>query len=85
MTVLYSHRDRGAFEIELPEGIEEDIETHLTENGQYTSKSELIRDAIRHLLYSEDASGKDRGIHVNQQQIDRVDADSLEEIKSEQE
>lgn len=75
----------GTFELELPDGMEDEIETYLDEADYYTGKSELIRDAVRHLLRSEHSSSQDRDVHVNQQQIERVDADSLEDVKSEQE
>ncbi|TQQ78738.1 hypothetical protein EGH24_12890 [Halonotius terrestris] len=73
------------FELELPDGMEDDIEEYLSENNYYLNKSELMRDALRHVLYSENPPGYNGSIHVNQQQIDRVDSDSLEDVKSEQE
>jgi Arc/MetJ-type ribon-helix-helix transcriptional regulator len=75
----------GTFELELPDGMEEDFEANLDESNQYTSKSELIRDAVRHHLQSEHSVAYSGSIHINQQQIDRVDADTLEDVKSEQE
>lgn len=40
----------GTFELELPAGMEDDIEVYLDETDHYTSKSELIRDAVRRFL-----------------------------------
>jgi hypothetical protein len=74
----------GTFELELPDGMEEDIEARLDESNHYTSKSELIRDAVRHLLQSDGSATYPGSIHINQQQIDWVDADTLEDVKSEQ-
>lgn len=74
----------GTLEIELPDGLETEIEEYIEDRGTYLSKSELIRDAVRHLLRSE-SMVSDESVRVNQQQIDRVDADSLEDVKSEQE
>lgn len=83
--LTYASVQMGTFEIELPAGMEDDITEYIEEHGDYTSKSELIRDAVRHLLHSESSPYQDASIHINQQQIDRVDTDSLEDVKSEQE
>lgn len=75
----------GTFEPELPDGMGDEIEAYIDGADYRTSMSELIRDAVRHLLRSEQSSSRDGGIHVNQQRIDRVDADPLEDAKSERE
>lgn len=85
MRASYADVEMGTFGIELPEGMEAVIEEQVEESGLYTSKSELIRDAVRHLLQSGASPARDASVHVNHQQIDRVDADSLEDVKSEQE
>lgn len=40
--------------VKIPDGMEADLESFLEENPQYLNKSELVRDALRHVL----ASGK---------------------------
>lgn len=44
--------------VKLPEGMEEEIEAFLDEHPRYMNKSELARDALRHML---DAAGPARG------------------------
>lgn len=36
--------------VKIPDEMEEDIETFLEDNSYYLNKSELARDALRHLL-----------------------------------
>lgn len=38
--------------VKVPDGMEADIEAYLAEHPHYLNKSELVRDAIRHLLAS---------------------------------
>jgi Arc/MetJ-type ribon-helix-helix transcriptional regulator len=85
MILPYCRIAMGTFELELPDGMEEDIESHIDESNRYTSKSELIRDAVRHRLESRESLSYSGSIRINQQQIDHVEADSLDDVKSEQE
>ncbi|MDY6771163.1 MAG: ribbon-helix-helix domain-containing protein [Candidatus Nanohaloarchaea archaeon] len=61
-----------ATSVDLPEGLEQAIEAELA-RGTYTSKSELIRDAIRHLLRDRD--------RVEDRQLAEDVAASLEEAQ----
>jgi len=42
--------------VKVPDGMEEEIEAYLDEHPQYLNKSELVRDALRHVLAAGDSS-----------------------------
>lgn len=42
--------------VKVPDGMEEEIEAYLEEHPRYLNKSELVRDALRHVLAAGDAS-----------------------------
>lgn len=46
--------------VKVPDEMEADIETFLTEHPYYLNKSELVRDAIRHLIAAPELSAEVR-------------------------
>jgi len=63
--------------VDLPEGLKEDVESEL-EKGYYASKSDLIRDAIRHLLEERSLSEEAR---TSIRKARNSEAYSMEELK----
>lgn len=41
--------------VKIPDEMEDDIESFLERNPHYLNKSELVRDALRHVLATDDA------------------------------
>lgn len=74
----------GPIEIELPDGMEAQINSHVDEQPPSPGKSEFVRDAIRRLLAFDGRPRFRSGIYVSQQQIESVEAVSLEDVNAEQ-
>jgi Arc/MetJ-type ribon-helix-helix transcriptional regulator len=75
----------GSFELELPDGLEEQIDTYLDETSQYLSKSELVRDAVRRVLENDTTAGVSGEVYINSQHVDTVRTESLKDVKAEHE
>lgn len=65
MGLVYRNVEMETFEIELPDGVEDEIEAYLGEESHNTNENELIEDAIRHLLYSEHSTNTGRRMYIN--------------------
>lgn len=46
--------------VKIPDEMEDDIETFLERNPHYLNKSELVRDAVRHMIESDSADYRGR-------------------------
>jgi Arc/MetJ-type ribon-helix-helix transcriptional regulator len=67
--------------VKVPDEMDEDIEAFLEANPHYLNKSELVRDAVRHLI--EHPRLSDRTLEddrVSRQQIDDADVTALEDV-----
>lgn len=49
-TVPDPHAPMTHLRVKVPAAMDEDLEAYLAEHPHYLSKSELVRDALRHLL-----------------------------------
>lgn len=66
--------------VKVPEEMEEDIEDFLERHPHYMNKSELVRDAVRHLLHEGQLSEWVReDIEVSREQIERGETVTLED------
>jgi len=67
--------------VKIPDEMEDDLETFLEEHPHYLNKSELARDALRHLLDSPRLSQRtladDR---IAREQIDAGDVVALDDV-----
>jgi Arc/MetJ-type ribon-helix-helix transcriptional regulator len=67
--------------VKVPDEMEEDIEAFLEDHPHYLNKSELVRDALRHLIetprLSERTLADDR---ISRQQIEDGDVVALDDV-----
>ncbi|AWB26582.1 ribbon-helix-helix domain-containing protein [Halococcoides cellulosivorans] len=67
--------------VKVPDEMDEDIEAFLDDRPHYLNKSELVRDAVRHLIeqpkLSERTLEDDR---ISRQQIENGNVTSLEDL-----
>ena len=67
--------------VKVPDEMETDIQDFLEEQPHYLNKSELVRDAVRHLIDSPRLSAHAReDIRVSREQIDAGDTVALEDL-----
>lgn len=67
--------------VKIPDEMEADIEAFLEDHPHYLNKSELARDAIRHLLDSPRLSQRTReDDRVSREQIDSGDVVALDDV-----
>lgn len=68
--------------VKIPEGMEEDLQEFLEENPHYLNKSEAVRDALRHLLNSQQLSDWAReDVRVSRGQIEDGETVALDELE----
>lgn len=79
--LLHSGNTMSALNVKIPDEMEEDIEMFLEDNPYYLNKSELARDALRHLLsesrLSERTLEDDR---VSRRQIEEGEVVSFDDV-----
>jgi Arc/MetJ-type ribon-helix-helix transcriptional regulator len=67
--------------VKIPDEMEDDLETFLEDHPHYLNKSELARDALRHLLDSPRLSQRTlNDDRVSREQIDDGDVVALDEV-----
>lgn len=68
--------------VKVPDEMEADIEAYLAEHPHYLNKSELVRDAIRHLIARHRLSPEVQAkVHEGREQVARgEDVTSLDEV-----
>lgn len=67
--------------VKIPDEMEDDIETFLEDHPHYLNKSELARDALRHLLDSPQLSQRTlNDDRVSREQIDDGDVVALDDV-----
>jgi Arc/MetJ-type ribon-helix-helix transcriptional regulator len=68
--------------VKIPDEMEEDLQEFLEENPHYLNKSELVRDALRHLLESRRLSDRAReDIRASREQIEAGETVPLDEVE----
>jgi len=68
--------------VKIPDEMEEDLETFLEEHPHYLNRSELVRDALRHLIDAPRLSEQAReDIRVSREQIAAGETVPLEDIE----
>lgn len=67
--------------VKIPEEMDEDIQSYLEANPHYLNKSELVRDAIRHMIESPRLSERAReDVLVSRRQIDAGETVTLDDL-----
>jgi Arc/MetJ-type ribon-helix-helix transcriptional regulator len=68
--------------VKIPDEMEEDLETFLEDHPHYLNRSELVRDALRHLIDSQSLSDRAlEDIQVSRKQIEAGKTVSLENVE----
>ena len=68
--------------VKIPDEMEDDVEAFLEEHPYYLNKSELVRDAIRHLIVSQRLSPWAReDVRVSREQIEDGETVALEDLE----
>jgi len=68
--------------VKIPDEMDEDLQDFLEEHPHYLNKSELVRDALRHLIESRRLSARTReDIRVSREQIESGDTVALDDIE----
>ena len=68
--------------VKIPDEMEDDVEAFLEEHPHYLNKSELVRDALRHLIGSQRLAPWAReDVRVSREQIDAGKTVSLEDLE----
>jgi Arc/MetJ-type ribon-helix-helix transcriptional regulator len=68
--------------VKVPDEMDDDIQDFLEEHPHYLNKSELVRDALRHLIESQGLSDRTReDIRVSREQVEAGDTVALEDLE----
>jgi len=68
--------------VKIPDEMDDDLREYLEEHPHYLNKSELVRDAIRHLIESRGLSDRAReDVRVSREQFEAGEAVSLDELE----
>lgn len=68
--------------VKVPDEMDDDIQDFLEEHPHYLNKSELVRDALRHLIESRGLSERAReDIRVSREQIEAGETVALEDLE----
>jgi len=68
--------------VKIPDEMEDDLQDFLEEHPHYLNKSELVRDALRHLIESQGLSDRAReDIRVSREQIEAGDTVALDDLE----
>lgn len=74
----------GTLNVKVPDEMEEDIEAYLEAHPHYMNRSELVRDALRHLLADPPlADWVHDDIEAAREQIERGETMSLDDLPDE--
>ena len=86
MKAAYYYSDTMAsINVKIPSAMEGEIEVFLDEYPYYLNKSELVRDAIRHLISEKRRLSKEtlQVIKKGKEQVERGKGMTLEEVREE--
>ncbi|TQQ83026.1 hypothetical protein EGH24_06230 [Halonotius terrestris] len=68
--------------VKIPDEMETDIQEFLEEHPHYLNKSELVRDAVRHLIEPPQLSEQAReDVRVSREEIENGDTVALDELE----
>ncbi len=68
--------------VKIPDEMETDIQEFLDEHPHYLNKSELVRDAVRHLIEEPRLSERAReDVRVSREEIENGDTVGLDELE----
>lgn len=68
--------------VKIPDEMDDDLHAFLEEHPHYLNKSELVRDALRHLLESDRLSERAReDIRVSRDQVDAGETVALDDLE----
>lgn len=68
--------------VKVPDEMDEDIDAFLEQHPHYLNKSELVRDAVRHLIEEPRLSDQAReDIRVSREQIEDGDVVAIEDLE----
>lgn len=68
--------------VKVPDEMDDDIEAFLREHPHYLNKSELVRDAIRHMLVEPSLSDQAReDVEVSRKQISEGETVALDDLE----
>ncbi|MFW5919063.1 MAG: ribbon-helix-helix domain-containing protein [Halanaeroarchaeum sp.] len=68
--------------VKIPDEMDEDIDAFLEDHPHYLNKSELVRDAVRHLLEEPRLTDRAReDIRVSREQIEQGQTVSLDDLE----
>ncbi len=75
----------SSINVKIPERLKDEIDDYIKDHPYYLSKSELVRDAIRHLIHKERRlSGEAlRVIAEGKEQIKKDEGKTLAEVRKE--
>jgi len=78
----YSRNTMSTLNVKIPDEMEDDLEEFIEEHPHYLNKSELVRDAIRHLLVSQRLSDWAReDVRVSRKQIEAGETVTLDDLE----
>lgn len=68
--------------VKIPDEMEDDLEEFLKDHPHYLNKSELVRDALRHLIVSQRLSEWAReDVRVSRREIDAGETVALDDLE----
>jgi len=68
--------------VKIPDEMDDDLQEFLEEHPHYLNKSELVRDALRHMIESRGLSDQAReDIRVSREQFEAGESVSLDELE----
>lgn len=68
--------------VKIPDEMEADLQAYLEENPHYLNKSELVRDALRHMIESPSLSDRAReDVRVSREQIESGRTVALDDLE----
>lgn len=80
---LHYHRNTmSTLNVKIPDEMEDELQAFLDEHPYYLNKSELVRDALRHMIESSGRSDRSReDIRVSREQIEAGEIVALEDLE----
>jgi len=71
--------------VKIPNGMEDEINKFLESHPYYMNKSELVRDALRHIMYEERKLSEEtlEVIEKGKEQIEKDEGATLNEVREE--
>ena len=68
--------------VKVPDEMDEDIDAFLEDHPHYLNKSELVRDAVRHMIEEPRLSDRAReDVRISREQIENGDVVALDDLE----